>query len=493
MGKITVCLDEPQQSVIAPELYGHFAEHLGTCVNGGLWVGEDSPVPNLGGIRSDVIEALRAIRVPVLRWPGGCFADDYHWADGIGPRGQRPHRVNIHWGYDIETNAFGTHEFIQLCRLIGAEPYLAGNLGSGSVREMRDWIEYCNFAGPSTLARQRGANGSPMPLGVRYFGVGNENWGCGGHFCPEDYAAEYKRYSTYLRDFSGTNLFLIAGGPDGNKPEWTRRFFEKLGGYRRIGGFAAHYYCGAAGTATQFSADQWYELIDRAARIENLIVEQRAIMDEFDPRRRIGLVIDEWGAWHPPTPGRRPEHLWQQSTLRDALIAAVSLDAFNRNADKIVMANIAQMLNVLQALILTREEKMVLTPTYHVYQMYQSHQGGRGARLEIESDNVRFAAEDGRARTMPTLSGSASVRGRELTLSIVNAHASLPAHCVIEIRGGPALSRTEATQLTHDEVTAHNTFESPDELRPSRFEVDKGSPWCQTFPPASVTVLRCAI
>jgi alpha-N-arabinofuranosidase len=306
--KVSVLLDEPIGH-IRPELYGHFLEHLGGCANDGIWVGTDSKIRNIEGLRADIVEALRAIRAPVLRWPGGCFADDYHWEDGVGPRDKRPRTVNIWWGHSIEDNHFGTHQFMRLCELTGARPYLAGNLGSGTVREMRDWVEYCNFAGDSTLARQRAANGSAYPFNVSYWGVGNENWGCGGNFCPEDYAAEYKRYANYLRDYGDAKLLLIACGPDSGRPEfhsdWTRRFFNKLGRFDRIHGLAAHYYCGTAGTATSYTTDQWYELLLKASRMTGVIETHRAIMDEYDRERKIGLLVDEWGTWHPPTPGKK--------------------------------------------------------------------------------------------------------------------------------------------------------------------------------------------
>lgn len=491
--KITICLNEPI-AVIRPELYGHFAEHLGACVDGGLWVGDDPAIPNLGGLRRDVLDALRKLRIPVLRWPGGCYADDYHWEDGVGPRSARPRRVNLWWGENIESNHFGTHEFIQLCRYLGAEPYLAGNLGSGSVREMRDWVEYCNFPGDSTLARRRAANDSPQPFGVKYWGVGNENWGCGGNFCPEDYAAEYKRYATYLRDFGGTPLFLIACGPDGNNPDWTRRFLSKLGpprGSLRLHGYAAHYYCGTAGTATEYSIPEWYELLEKATRVEPLILEQRALLDDVDPDRKIGLILDEWGTWHPPTPGRHPQHLWQQNTLRDALVAALTLDTFNRHADKIVMANIAQMVNVLQALILTDGPRMLTTPTYHVYDLYQSHQAGRSVRAVFESPDVSFAVGNERRR-LPGLSGSASIKNGELTLSVVNPHATLPADAIITLRGG-TIREADVFMLTHDDLTAHNTFDEPHALQPETARAEINGEWTHTFPPASVVVFRAKV
>jgi len=494
-GHISVCLDEVI-GTINPNLYGHFAEHLGGCIYDGIWVGEGSAIPNVDGIRRDVVEALRRLNPPVVRWPGGCFADDYHWRDGIGPREERPRTVNLWWGEDIETNAFGTHEFIHFCRLIGAEPYLCGNVGSGSPAEMRQWLEYCNFPGDSTLARQRADNGSPEPFGVRYWGVGNENWGCGGAMCPEYYAAEYRRFATYLRDMGGTEIYLIACGPAGNDPEWTRRLLGTL--YRarrtpRLHGMGAHYYCGTAGTATEYTVSEWYTLLERATRVEDLIRQQRAVMDGFDPLRRVGLIIDEWGTWHPPSPGHHPRHLWQQNTMRDALVAALTLDTFNRHADKVVMANIAQTVNVLQAMILTDGPRMLTTPTYHVYEMYRHHQGGRSLRLAVDSPEVTAEGPDG-PLALPALSGSASLRDNVLTVSIVNIHAEQPVQADISFRsanGGPGPASAGVYTLRHEDIHAHNTFEEPDLVRPEEgcITVD---PLATTyvFPPASVTVLR---
>jgi len=488
MSRITISLDEPI-ATINPNIYGHFAEHLGSCIYEGIWVGEDSAIPNVRGIRTDVVEALRKIRPSIIRWPGGCFADDYHWEDGVGPREGRPRRVNIWWGEAIESNAFGTHEFARFCRMVGATPYFCGNVGSGSPRELRDWVEYCNFAGDSTLARQRAANGSPEPLDIRYWSVGNENWGCGGSFCPEDYAAEYKRFATFLRDLSATPLFLIACGPSGNNADWTHRFFNKLGRYSRIHGFAAHYYCGTAGTATEYDETQWYHLIRRSLEMEPLIMQQRAIMDGYDPERKIGLICDEWGTWHPPTPGHNPRHLWQQNTLRDALVAAATLDIFNRHADKIIMGNIAQMINVLQALVLTDGPRMLTTPTYHVYDMYQSHQGGQSVRAFFEADDITFGS-DGKEQRIFGLSGSASLKDGVLTLSVVNPHASQPAETTVQLRGGTATTAS-VTTLTSSDLHAHNTFDQPDVLLPrtTALRLD-GDQWSYAFPPASVTVMR---
>jgi alpha-N-arabinofuranosidase len=494
--RITVLADETPIGVIRPELHGHFAEHLGTCIDDGVWVGEDSRIPNTAGFRSDVLEALKRIRVPAIRWPGGCYADDYHWEDGIGPREKRPRRVNLWWGHNVETNGFGTHEFIQLCRHLGAESYLAGNVGSGSPREMRDWLEYCNFNGDSTLARRRAANGSPQPFGVRLWGVGNENWGCGGNFCPESYAREFRRFATYLGPFGGVQPYLIACGPDGNDVDWTRRFLTTYGatpqhryGASRLGAIAAHYYCGTAGpSATEFNTNQWYELLDKATRMEDLIRTQRATIDSFEPYgRRVGLVIDEWGTWHLPTPGATP--LWQQSTLRDALVAAITLDAFHRHAEKVVMCNLAQLANVLQSLVLTSRERMLLTPTYHVFAMYQPHQGGQSVRAVFEAPPVSFALGEEK-RQLPGLIGSASTKSGVLTLSVVNPHAEGPVEAAIDLRGFAA-RRASVAELSHDEITAHNTFDDPETVQPETQEVEvEGPQWRHVFAPASVTVMR---
>jgi len=487
--RITIIPDEPI-GTIQPEIYGHFAEHLGRCIYEGVWVGEDSPIPNTRGIRNDVAAALRVLRPGVLRWPGGCFADDYHWQDGIGPRDKRPRRINVHWNQEPEPNSFGTHEFIDFCRMIGAQPYICGNVGSGTVRELRDWVEYCNWRPGSTLSDLRAANGSPEPFAVKYWGVGNENWGCGGNFSPEDYCTEFRRYAGFMFNI-GTPLFLIACGPCGNDVEWTRRFFAKLRkdywDFGRIHGFAAHYYCGTAGSATEYTVEQWYQLLRQAAQMEPLVVQQRAAMDAFDPARKIGLLVDEWGTWHPATPGKPP--LWQQNTLRDALVAALTLDIFNRHADKVVMSNIAQTINVLQAIILTDGPKMVLTPTYHVYEMYKDHQNGTAVRAIFEADRIEFGA-GADVHYLFGLNGAASLRDGMLTLSAVNPHATDAADVRIRILGAGAFRIESARVLTADDIHAHNRFQEEPEVRPMRAKIaGEGTEFGCVFPARSVTVL----
>jgi alpha-N-arabinofuranosidase len=481
--------------IINPNIYGHFAEHLGWCIYEGIWVGEDSPVPNTDGIRSDVVAALKKLKPPVIRWPGGCFADDYHWQDGIGPRDQRPRRVNIHWGEVVDTNAFGTQEFVRFCRLLGAEPYICGNVGSGTVRELREWVEYCNFPKDSTLARQRAADGSPEPLDVTYWGVGNENWGCGGSFSPEDYCTEFRRYATFVRGF-GKQLFVIACGPPGNDVEWTTRFFRKLykdyWGFRNIHGYAAHYYCGTAGTATVYSVDQWYELIAKGLRMEQLVTQQRAAMDAYDPERKIGLIVDEWGTWHPVIEGTNPRFLHQQNTLRDALVAATTLDIFNRHADKVVMANIAQTVNVLQAMVLTQGDKMLVTPTGHVYEMYAPHQGGASVRTRVESETITFSAGDVEGE-LPAVSGSASVKDKTLFVTLTNSHEGEEASVAVSLLGGAEAAGGTARVLT-GEIHAHNTYEQPGSVKPEPDQVAASGPaFSVSLPPASVVAVEMAL
>jgi alpha-N-arabinofuranosidase len=498
--RLTVLLDQPI-GTIRPELYGQFAEHLGNCVYGGLWVGPDSKIPNDGGLRLDVLSALKKLSIPVLRWPGGCFADDYHWEDGIGPAADRPRRFNAWWGHDVEDNSFGTQEFLRLCELLGSKAYLAGNLGSGTPREMKQWIEYCNFDVDTTQVRRRKSNGRDKPFNVQYWGIGNESWGCGGSMCPEDYAGLYKRFATFAgtftRDPVRMPLTFIACGPAGNSLDWTRRFFKKAAPFGNdcpIHGFAAHYYARdwdkpiSTGTATEFTADQWYELLHKGAGVEKLILDQRACMDEFDPQRRIGLIVDEWGTWHPPTPGKPLNHLWQQNSLRDALLAAMTMDTFNRHADKLIMGNIAQVVNVLQAMVLTDGDRMLCTPTYHAFDMYKSHQGGTSVKFDLETRDVRFPIGD-TITTLPALSASASTRNGKLTLSIVNVHATLPAEVEITTRGGELGNLTLRT-LSSSELTAHNTFDQPQYLQPvSSAVAASGSRVILTLPPASITVI----
>ncbi len=478
--QITIDLDRPIAR-INPLIYGHFAEHLGTLIYDGLWVGPDSPIKNRNGIRTDVVDALKKIKPPALRWPGGCFADDYHWQDGIGPHQTRPQRLNLHWDA-VESNHFGTHEFFELCAQLGCEPYICGNVGSGTVREMRDWVEYMNGEKDTTITRQRSQNGSPYPLGVFYFGIGNENWGCGGNMSPEFYAEEFKRYATYVSAASGNVLFKIACGANGDNYDWTRGFFAEITGNMNphrdrlsmANGFAIHYYCGTSGTATEYTEAQWYQLLAQALRMEDIIMTHRKVMDGYDPLRKTWLIVDEWGTWHRPIAGTNPRWLMQQNTIRDALAAAMTLDIFNRHADIVYMTNIAQMVNVLQSMILTDGPRMLVTPTGHVYEMYAPHQGGQSLTMIVKSDTIPYNRPAGapQAGAVPRVSGSCSRKGSDVTLTLVNAHATETAEVSIEWRGNENLEPLAWRSLSTPDIHAHNTFEHPKNMVPTQKKLE---------------------
>jgi alpha-N-arabinofuranosidase len=487
---VTVLLDEPV-GTIRPALYGQFAEHIGGVIYDGIWVGPDSKVPNVDGVRRALVEHVRRLGRVVVRWPGGCFADRYHWRDGIGPRDRRPRRFG-RWQEVTEPNHFGTHEFMRFCRLCDVEPYFAANVGTGSAEEFQQWVEYCNApAGSTTLADERGADGDARPFGVRFWGVGNESWGCGGKFTPEDYCTEYRRFTEWVPGY-GVQLYLIASGPDGNNLDWTRRFFKKWADFTQapIQGWAAHYYCGTAGHALRFSEDQWYEQLDKANRMEPLITDQWAALAEHDPKHQVKLVIDEWGCWHPPGTEINRRHLFEQmGCLRDALAAALTLDTFNRHADKVDMANIAQLVNNLHSLFLADGPQFVATPTFHVFEMYRPHHGARSVRLDVQAPEVTFRAE-GQERRLFRVAGSASVKDKDLTLTLVHTHVREPAEITLRLRGGEARSVAQ-TVLTHAQLNAHNTFAKPDVVVPRASAVEGHGPTLRcTLPPASVTRLE---
>lgn len=484
---IEVALEETV-GTINPALQSHFAEHIGGVIYDGIWVGADSKISNVGGIRKALIDHVKRLGPVVVRWPGGCFADRYHWRDGIGPPTNRPRRFG-RWREETESNRFGTHEFIRFCRLTGKTPYLAANVGTGSAEEFQDWVEYCNApAGRTTLADERVSNGDRDPFGVRYWGVGNESWGCGGKFTPEDYCREYRRFTEWVPSY-GVPLFLIAAGPNGDDVEWTRRFFKKWSDYAKapIQGWAPHYYCGTTGHALKFNRDQWHEQLHKAARMETLIERQWKALEEFDPQRRIRLIVDEWGSWHPEGTEINKRHLYEQmGTLRDALVASLTLDIFNRHAEKMGMANVAQLVNNLHSLFLADEDKFVATPTFHVFEMYKPHQGGTSARLAVEADELSFRA-GGRDLKLFRVAGSASIKEKTLTITLTHAHPESSLETSIRLKGGSA-STCEGWTLTHERLNAHNTFESPDAVVPKPSKVEaKGSELRLTLPPASVT------
>jgi alpha-N-arabinofuranosidase len=455
--------------VISRHIYGHFSEHLGRCIYGGYWVGEDSDIANTRGIRNDVVEALKASGIPNLRWPGGCFADEYHWMDGIGPRDQRPKMINTHWGGVTEDNSFGTHEFLDLCEQLGTEPYICGNVGSGSVEEMSKWVEYINFDGVSPMADLRRVNGREQAWGVKYWGVGNENWGCGGNMRPEFYADQFRRYATYCRNYGENRLRKIAGGANSFDYNWTEVMMRDIP-LHMMWGLSLHYYMtnwNDKGSATEFGEDEYYRTMGYAVGFGQLLDGHMAVMDKYDPRHRVALVVDEWGTWWDVEPGTNPGFLYQQNTLRDAFVAALSLNHFNQRCERIKMANIAQTVNVLQAMVLTDEEKMILTPTYHVFEMYKVHQDATLLPIDLKSD-LQYSYGD--ERPLPAVSASASRdNDGKVHISLVNFHPEASSEVSIQLRGMDP-DRVSGRILTADALNAHNTFEEPDAVHPEAFE-----------------------
>jgi len=443
--------------IVKPEFHSHFAEHLGSCVYGGLWVGKKSPIANIEGYHKQAIDYLKELGIPALRWPGGCFADDYHWRDGIGPVEARPKRVNIHWGGYVEDGSFGTHEFVRLCRLLGAEPYLAGNVGSGSPRELREWVEYCNMPSGSTLAEERAKNGSPEPFRVRYWGVGNENWGCGGDMRAETYARLYRQFSVYLREYGGTKPFLVACGPGGPDRQWTRGFMDSLD-ERLPDGYSMHYYVGGADQPTGYTADHVSAQLANFKKVEDAIAEQRAMLDGYRDGRKIGLILDEWGVWDkiPQADEQHYGKLWQQSTVRSAVAAGLGLNIFNRLADKLFMCNIAQIVNVLQSLLLTdgpEGQSCVRTTTYYAFALFKPHRSKTAVRVESQ-DSSPLA-----------VSVSASKAENEIVLSFVNPKhdADVEIDCAFP---GDSPKSVKA-QILHDtDWNAYNSFEIPERIVP---------------------------
>ncbi|WP_194397373.1 alpha-N-arabinofuranosidase [Microbacterium atlanticum] len=469
--RAVIDLDVPGD-VISRHLYGHFAEHLGRCIYGGFWVGEDSQIPNVRGIRSDVVEALRALGIPNLRWPGGCFADEYHWRDGIGPRESRPQMVNTHWGDIVENNHFGTHEFMDLCEMLGADAYVNGNVGSGTVREMSEWVEYLTRDGDSPMARLRRENGRDEPWRVPFWGIGNEAWGCGGNMTAEQYALEARRYGTFCRNHGGNELYRIAAGASDDDITWTRALMESLGCLTCgstpapvFQGVSFHYYSHAGGginteSATSFTEDEYYGTMRKALDVERVIRRHEAVMDSYDPDRTIGLILDEWGTWWNVEPGTNPGFLYQQNTVRDALVAAVHFDAFHRHAGRLKMANIAQTLNVLQAMILTDDDgAMVLTPTYHVFEMNRGHHDATALAAHVLSAPT---VADG----VPGLSISASTTDGSALVSLSNLSHEAALDVRVDLRGRAATVR-RARVLTGTDAAAHNTPEAPDAVSPT--------------------------
>lgn len=485
---------------INSEIYGHFSEHLGRCIYEGLYVGEDSDIPNTNGMRNDVVAALKEMQIPVLRWPGGCFADEYHWRDGIGPKETRKKMINTHWGGVVEDNSFGTHEFFELCEQLGCKTYVNGNVGSGTVQEMSEWVEYMTFEGVSPMADLRKENGHEKPWKIDYFGVGNENWGCGGNMTPEYYANLYRRYQTYVRVYDQKKpIFKVCGGPNVADYTWTKDVMKTAfynvpkEAHGLMDGLSLHYYVHPEGweikgSATDFDEKVWYKTLAKAKYMEELIEKHGTIMDEYDPDKEIGLIVDEWGTWFTCEPGTNPGFLYQQNTMRDALVAGVTLDIFNKHCDRVKMANIAQMVNVLQAVILTEGPKMILTPTYHVFHMYKYHQDAELLESYIDGTKTIGMEEE---YQVPNLSESVSV-GKDGVITVTLNNLSAEEDSVMDIAFAELKpSDVKATILTQ-EMHAYNTFEKPENVKEQEFTaftVDEEGIHC-TVPAVSVISFR---
>lgn len=474
--------------VISKHIYGHFAEHLGKCIYGGIYIGEENKeVPHTAGVRNDVIDALKKLKIPNLRWPGGCFADTYQWKDGIGDKASRPKIVNMWWGGVTEDNSFGTHDFLNLCERIGAEPYLAANVGSGTVKDFADWVQYVNFSGVSPMSDLRQKNGREKPWNVKFWGVGNEAWGCGGNMKPEYYANLYRQYATFM---SGSNLFRIASGANSSDYNWTEVLMREIP-LHLLEGIALHHYSvidwNNKGPATEFSEAQYFTIMQRALQMEELVTKHSAIMDKYDPKKKVALVVDEWGGWYDVEKGTNPGFLFQQNTMRDAMIAGVTLNIFHNHAERVRMANLAQVVNVLQAVILTDKEKMLLTPTYHVMEMYNVHQDARLLPITVESKSYQFNNQ-----TLQAVSASASVDNSGTThISLTNIDAHVSQEVTISL-SGRAYKKVSGRILSSGNITDHNTFQVPEKIKPAVFRDVKfsGNTLTVKLPPFSVVVIE---
>lgn len=471
-------------------IYGHFAEHLGRCIYDGFYLTDSLNVPRQGRIRLDVVNALKAINIPLLRWPGGCFADEYHWSDGIGPKDKRPQRVNTTWGMVTEDNSFGTGEFLQLCELMHCEPYIAGNVGTGTPQEMANWIEYLNYNGKSTLADMRRANGHPEPYKVSFWGVGNESWGCGGDMTPEYYADLYKRYASFCENYPGAPLRKIMSGANADDYNWTDVCMKNTPLWS-MWGISIHYYTLVGnwqhkGSATDFNEEEYFKGLKNCLHIEDLINRHSAIIDRYDPKKRVALAVDEWGIWTDAEPGTNPAFLYQQNSLRDALIAASTLNIFNRHCDRIRMANLAQTVNVLQALVLTQKEKMVLTPTYYVFDLYKYHQDATLLPVHFFSPDYTFRQE-----SIPAVNASASKDSNGVIhITLVNVDPKNKIRVNTSFNG-TTFKTAEGQVLTSAGFADINTFDKPDKVKPAAFTDFKksGNDISINLPPMSVTLI----
>lgn len=478
--------------LISKHIQGQFAEHLGRCIYGGFWVDEKLNVPKQGRIRLDIVQALQKIHVPNLRWPGGCFADTYHWHDGVGPAAQRPKMLNLWWGNTLEDNSFGTHEFLELCQLLGTEPYLAANVGSGTVQEMSNWMEYLNSNEDTPMVQERKKNGHAEPYKVSWWGIGNESWGCGGNMTPEYYADVYRRYATFAHDYPGTTLKKIVSGANADDSHWTEVCMKNIP-QNLMQAITLHYYTlptgkwEKKGAATGFGEDQYFSTLRNALKMDQIVAENAAIMDKYDKEKKVDLLVDEWGVWTDVEPGTNPGFLYQQNTLRDALVAGTTLNIFNNHCDRVRGANLAQAVNVLQALVLTDKEKMLLTPTYHVFDLYQVHQDAEYLPLQFASPDYVFNGEH-----IPALNASASKdKNGAVHISLVNLD---PKKALTLETALPGVSWKTVTGrvLTSASVSDYNSFDKPNAVQLAAFTGAKkrGDKLAVTLPAKSIVVLE---
>lgn len=476
----------PDAPIINKNIYGHFAEHLGRCIYDGFFVGDTSKIPNTAGVRNDIVKALKELKIPNLRWPGGCFADTYHWKDGIGPKENRPTIVNQWWGGVTEDNSFGTHDFLNMCELLGAEPYLSGNVGSGTVQELADWVQYTNFGGKSPMSDLRKKNGKTEPWKVKFWGIGNEAWGCGGNMTADYYSGEYKKYATFM----GDGLNRIASGANSSDYNWTETLMKNVP-LNMLGGVALHHYSvidwNKKGDGVDFTEDQYFATMKEALKMDELVTKHSAIMDKYDPKQKVDLVVDEWGGWYDVEKGSNPGFLYQQNTMRDAVLAGATLNIFNNHADRVRMANLAQCVNVLQAVILTDKAKMITTPTYSVMKMYSVHQDAKSLPVTFQSPLYTFNGQ-----TLPAISASASKdKSGAVHISIVNVDSKKTNKIEIDIKDLGVKNFT-GTIITAPKLQDYNSFENPNKIAPTAFKgfENKKGKLEITIPPFSVVVLE---
>ncbi|MBG9375905.1 alpha-N-arabinofuranosidase [Panacibacter sp. DH6] len=477
-------------TTISKHIYGHFAEHLGRCIYGGFYVGDTSKIPNTAGVRNDIVEALKKLQIPNLRWPGGCFADTYHWKDGVGPKDKRPSIVNTNWGNVTEDNSFGTHDFLNMCKLLNADPYISGNVGSGTAQELADWVQYTNFENKSPMSDWRRQNGQDQPWNVKFWGIGNEAWGCGGNMTAEYYANEYRKFATFMPNSAKAPLYRIASGASGADYNWTETLMKNIPHWM-LSGVGVHHYSvidwNKKSSATDYSEAQYFLTMKEAWKMEEIVTKHAAVMDKYDPQKKVAMIVDEWGGWYDVEPNTNPGFLYQQNTMRDAMIAGITLNTFNNHADRVRMANLAQCVNVLQAVILTDKEKMILTPTYHVMEMYKVHQDATLLPIQLATSDYVVGTEK-----LPAVTASASKdAGGKTHISLTNIDTKNTQVITINIEGGQYTSVTGRI-LTSNKLQNYNSFEEPDKIKPAAFNGAslKGNALTLKLPPFSVVVLE---